>query len=292
MQRLRYGLLALMLVACTTHHSAKTVELPACIAVPPPDSEVPDGPATGAISGDRVTKAFAFTRDLKIAPPPPGYRPVVTAAQARCQLGSAVGTGPAGNGVLALATVTLDGPAAAYERRVAWVQIGYSSDVAPSCPAQARPAPTVPDPWPNPDGGPGQLVAIDAATGTDPLFYVEHYSCTDVTAEPTATVPLQVQSVPWTLVSRTSTGITLRAGWPACEAFAANQDVGPPPGFNAMSLTKDRRVSGQLVVRVWRPFGPRCGPDVSHDITVTPDIAGKTLPATLTHAALGIDSGG
>jgi hypothetical protein len=86
--------------------------------------------------------------------------------------------------------------------------------------------------------------------------------------------------------------LTLRAGWPTCEAFAANQYVGPPMGINAMSLYKEQRIDGAIPVRVWRPLGPQCGADVSHSITVTPDIAGEPLPATLVHPPVGIEAHG
>ncbi len=305
--RLRYGpgLLAMACaVACTPHHtpvaspaalSPLGVVLPACQTAPVAVTDIPDGPATGAIAGEAVTTAFAFDSTLTIAPPPRGYQPAVTQAQARCELESAVSSGPVDPGVVALATVTLTGPSPAgvppYQGRVAWVMIDDSSDVAPSCPAESPEpsAPASPD-WPTPRGGPEQVTAVDARTGGSAMYVDEHYSCVGDPPAPTIGVPLQVQSVPWTFVSRTAGQLTLRSAWPACEAFAANQTVGPPPGFNGMSLTMGQRVSGLIAVRVWRPFGSRCGPDVRHDIEITPDVAGKPLPVTVSHAPLGIES--
>ena len=230
------ALVLVLLTGCTAHRAAAAaatgqppVPLPACLSSAAHD-ELPLGPATGHVSGNLVTSTFAFTRDLVIAPPPRGYRPVVTAAQARCELHSAVSTGPVGLGQVALATVTLTGAQSfgrpPYKARVAWIDIAYSSDVAPSCPAGAEPSTSPAAQWPTPAGGPQQVVAVDAATGASALFYEEHYTCTGNPPAPTAGVPLQVQSLPWTLISRTGGTLTLRAGWPSCEAFAANQAVG------------------------------------------------------------------
>jgi hypothetical protein len=294
-----------LIAGCTPHQSnnavptaASHVSLPACIASPRHD-EIPLGPATGHITGNLVASAFAFTRDLAIAPPPQGYQAAVTEAQAECELRSAVTTGPVSGGHLALATVMFTGaqpaPVPSYADRVAWIDVTYSSDVAPSCPAvfEASPTPSPPAPeWPTPQSGPEQIVAVDAATGASGFYYNEHYTCGDDPPAPTAGVPLQVQSLPWTLVSRTSTTLTLRAGWPTREAFAANQYVGPPTGIDVMSLDKQQRIGGAIPVRVWRPLGPQCGADVSHDITVTPDITGDPLPATLVHPPVGIEANG
>jgi hypothetical protein len=296
------ALAVLLATACTSHSDTQVavagVNLPGCEYAAAPSTDVPDGPATGAITGAAVSSTIDFTRNLTITPPPAGYRPTVTQDQAICALGSAVSTGPAGYGPVALATVTLSGPqpagVPAYQHRVAWVQFGYSPDAAPSCPAvfpePSATASTAPPEWPTPNGGPEQVTAIDASTGGSAMFLDEHYVCAGDPPAPTVGVPLQIQSVPWTLVSRTADSATLRAGWPSCEAFAANEYVGPPPGVDSFTLAEYQRESGTIPIRVWRPLGPTCGPNVSHDITVSTDRPGQPLPTALAYAPLGIES--
>ncbi|BEP14628.1 hypothetical protein acdb102_29390 [Acidothermaceae bacterium B102] len=297
-------MLLLALAGCTaaprSSHVASTstpLTLPSCQYAAAPVTDVPEGPATGAITGAAATSTIAFTRNLTIAPPPRGYRPAITQDQAICELGSAVSVGLSGLGPVALASVTLSGPLPVgvppYQNRVAWVDFGQSADTVPSCPAvlpepSAAASPTPPT-WPTPRGGPQQVVAVDASTGGSAFYLNEHYTCVGDPPAPTVGVPLQIDSVPWTLASRTAGSLVIRAAWPSCDAFAGNQSVGPPTGVDSFTLDSRQRMSGQIAIRVWRPLGPACGPSVNHDISVTSDVAGEALPATLTRAALGIE---
>jgi hypothetical protein len=248
------------LVAETTSPAAQ-LSLPPC-ADPAASAQrllddTPAGPATGAITGDKVTTTFtleagAFTAD----PPPAGYQPAVTAEQAGCQLtsGYAPNGSASGPGRLALATVTIRldvqvltplavlgpnsavpdlGPVPIYQHRVAWLLVTAANNNVGSCPLQlARGAPPSAPPSAPASGatasGPTsvyEVFAIDAATGTSAVLFEDTYRlCPGGAATPaTVAVPYQVMSVPWSLKSIAPDQQTavITGEWASCERYTS-----------------------------------------------------------------------
>lgn len=309
----------------------RTVELPPCADQSATDkmllSTTPDGPAKDAVSGTAVTTSFslgngAFTAD----PPPTGYAAAVTAGQAGCQLASAMGvrgfTAPPGR--LALATVTIASslyrepsvdagePASnanpdllpSYQHRVAWILISAADNNVSSCPTRAPSLSQAAVASAEP-AHPYEVFGIDATTGASPIMYEDPFAVCGGMASSAASVsvPYQILSVPWTIVSRAADGSSaqITASWSGCEVYtlagstyatsAASRPSGAPtqPATSANTLHAwVQRPHGDLAITVNRPFGADCGPATAHTLTLHPAVVGATIPAAVAHDPLGL----
>ncbi|MDX6211805.1 MAG: hypothetical protein QOF82_892 [Frankiales bacterium] len=284
------------------------------------------GPAATAITGQRVTREFRLEGRFTAAPPPAGYSPPVTAAQATCQLTSLYATNgsAAGPGRLALATVTIDGagitsrdqpalnsghnltdfgPVATYRSRPAWILVtAANNDVSAGCstaPPSNAPTPT------GIQADPYEVFVIDAATGAAALLFEDSYVLCPGFAPtpPSVSEPWQRTSVPWTLRSRAADGSTaqISASWPDCEHYVSEGAVytkmtspGPsPPSFTpypSLQAWADQTHPDTVTIDVNRAVGPDCGPPVAHQLTLHAARVGSRLPATLVHAPVGVET--
>ena len=279
----------------------------------------PPGPATGAITGHAVTTTFSLGGDdLVAAPPPAGYVPAVTFAQAGCELASAIGVSgmsPA-SGRLALATLTVSaalpsqlwidpsinsriptlGAVPVYQDRVAWILV---SPVQVSCFTTTPPTPAPAAPY--------EVTAVDAATGASAIFYQDTLPpCEGTSTPPLVSIPYQQVSLPWHLVSRAKdqTHAKVTAAWASCEKFA---DAGyrraefppnlPTPAqmahdaktFAPYQTTMNHRPLWSLSIEINRPIGPSCGPRKTRLITVFPQENDKKLSVQMRHTPVGAE---
>jgi hypothetical protein len=255
---------------------------------------------------------------FSITPPPAGAVPALSRVQAECEalasmgtdamgslLAAAVGSGIAvGYGLVSVshsvdantrAYLPVGGPdrpalsvpaRSSYRHRLAWaVVVGYRAIV--SCPAMlVRPGRPGRTEGPSPRsaaaasaGVPYAVFLADAATGGDALIYEQSQPSLcggNSIIPPSVTVPIEQTSVPWKLDSRDpgAYSAVLTAEVPPCD-------------------TSDNPVlvhAGTDMVRVvaYGPVATHCGP--ARPVTVGLDAGTVTsdLPATLTHAPLGL----
>jgi hypothetical protein len=277
-----------------------------CVVADPPARPQVSGPAGGAASDGRFTRAVSLDKaNLMVSPPPANAKPAISARLAECNLRASkaaeglpveeetqltgltfgLATVSVRDSVLTappLYTVTgsnLPTPPAlhAYHQRLAWVAI-LRPQIPSSCPAMT----TAP---PRPKGPllPGyEVLVIDANTGAYGFVYTaaRNGNCDPTTIEaPTLSAAVEEVSVPWTLVSRGSDD-----GYSAVINVAARTCDGVGDGNGAFNASRD--VSGLVTTQIQRPLNA-CGPTGPQRRTLQASTVSATLPAHLVHGPLG-----
>jgi hypothetical protein len=273
--------------APVTHPAAA---LPGCVN--PEDvaalllAATPAGAASHSITGQRVSTSFSLGNGMFVADPPPDVRPAVTAEQAGCLLASSfLSYGwPAGPGRLALASVTLRPQAGSavpsYQHQLTWLLVGADDEPSPACPtAGPSPHPSLSAP-----ANPYEVFLLDATTGTPQVEYSDAILACNVLGRPGVGFVTHIESLPWTLVSRSSDGdtVTVTADWNSCQHF---DGIVGPDGEPKGAASQDNPT--QIEIYVDGATGPSCGQPTPHVIDVGPMVAGHALSPVLLHAPVG-----
>lgn len=274
------------------------------------------GPAATALRGGAAVSSLQLdSGKFVVAAPAPGQTPSITATQAECAAlsstgpngdsiaGSAQRLGLAiGYGLVTVAPnlgsqgpVGVDGgpdpstnpklPAPArYDSRLAWVVVVEDPPVAacPDIPAvtstSGATSTSVATP-PTPPGNGYVAFVLDANTGADALLYSEGGPplCGGAGLRPpTVSVPAELVSVPWQLVSR------------AADQYAGTISISVLPCDGHPGVASIDRDHPAVQVVVQRPFAASCGAPTSVKIPLHAAIVTADLPAQIEHDPVGL----
>jgi hypothetical protein len=301
-----FGAFAFALPSKSSSSATTPAATAACRSAVAGASDVPDlkpnpigGPAAAALTGGPARSQLSLDGSgLVLMPPRADDHPTVSRAAAECAAmtslgpegqpvvfpsmlrfaGAAVGYARATvNPALAATIGPLNGetlpPPAPFQKRLVWAVVAPDMRTS-NCPAMSGPTPAG---IAQPTDFAYRVFLLDARTGADALVYTEggpQFCGFPGRVPPSAQVPFQQVSVPWTLASRDRHNYlgTLTARVRPCERAPDSVNVdGHPPA---------------LAVVVNRPIAPPCGSDKPVSIRVQPGDY-DTLPVAIRHWPLG-----